>query len=56
MIGNYIDPRLLTNFSGGLRASAAADTNSYYAFHGMIDEVRLSSVARKDFRGGNATE
>ena len=48
-IGNTIDPRVLSTFGGDLRASNATDPTPYYAFDGMIDEVRLSSAARDSF-------
>ena len=49
MIGNYLDPRWLTTFSGDLRVGPSADQNAYYAFVGLIDEVRVSSRARPAF-------
>jgi hypothetical protein len=49
VIGNYIDPRWLTELGGDLRITAAPDMNPYYAFDGFIDELRISSVARSDF-------
>jgi len=48
-IGNTIDPHWLSTFGGDLRADQARDPNPYYAFVGMIDEVRLSSSARTQF-------
>jgi hypothetical protein len=48
-IGNAVDPRWLSTFGGDLRADQARDPNPYYAFDGMIDEVRLSSAARVNF-------
>lgn len=48
-IGNAVDPRWLSTFGGDLRADQARDPIPYYAFDGMIDEVRLSSAARVDF-------
>jgi len=48
-IGNTIDPHVLSTFSGSLRASNATDPTPYYAFSGMIDEVRLSNVPRDSF-------
>ena len=55
VVGNYIDPRWLSDFGGDLRISTAPDNNPYYAFDGFIDELRVSSAARPDFayaRGG----
>jgi hypothetical protein len=48
-IGNAIDPRFLSSFGGDLRADPARLSNPFYAFDGMIDELRLSSAARTDF-------
>ncbi|MGH7740634.1 MAG: LamG domain-containing protein [Candidatus Eiseniibacteriota bacterium] len=48
-IGNTIDPHVLSSFGGDLRASNGGDPTPYYAFDGLIDEVRLSSVARDSF-------
>jgi hypothetical protein len=55
VIGNYLDPRWLSDFSGDLRITSAPDANPYYAFDGFLDELRISSVVREDFgyaRGG----
>jgi len=49
LIGNYLDPRWLTTFSGDLRAGPNADTVPYYALVGRIDDLRISSVARSEF-------
>lgn len=51
LIGNYFDPRRLTNFSGELRMVPGGDENPYYAFEGLIDELRISSAARTEFPG-----
>lgn len=48
LIGNYFDPRLLTRFAGDLRPDIG-DPMAYYALNGLIDELRISSVARRDF-------
>lgn len=53
LLGNDLDPRLLTHFGGDLRIEASADPAPYYAFLGAIDEVRISSVARRSFPYGN---
>jgi len=50
LIGNYFDTRRLTAFSGELRL-ASGDDNPYYAFEGLIDELRISSAARREFPG-----
>jgi hypothetical protein len=48
LIGNYFDPRLLTRFGGDLRPETA-DSRAPYAFDGLIDELRISNAARRDF-------
>ena len=52
LIGNYFDTRRLTAFSGELRLETG-DDNPYYAFEGLIDELRISSAARVEFPGTN---
>ena len=49
VIGNYIDPRWLSDLGGDLRIATAPDLNPYYAFDGFIDELRISSAARPEF-------
>ena len=49
LIGNSLDPRWLTTFSGDLKVGPNADQTPYYAFVGLIDELRVSSRARADF-------
>ena len=51
LVGNYFDPRRLTSFSGEMRLEPGGDDNPYYAFEGMIDELRISSAARTEFPG-----
>ncbi|MGH7731557.1 MAG: LamG domain-containing protein [Candidatus Eiseniibacteriota bacterium] len=51
LIGNYFDPRRLTSFSGELRMEPGGDENPYYAFEGLIDELRISAAARTEFPG-----
>jgi hypothetical protein len=46
LIGNYFDPRWLSDFGGDLRVLNAPDKNPYYAFDGFVDELRISSIAR----------
>lgn len=53
LIGNYFDPRRLTSFSGEMRMDPGGDENPYYAFEGLIDELRISSAARTEFPGTN---
>jgi Concanavalin A-like lectin/glucanases superfamily len=49
LIGNAIDPRFLSALGGDLRTTTGSDPNPYYAFEGMIDEVRISNLARREF-------
>jgi len=49
IIGNSLDPRWLTTFSGDLHVGPNADQTAYYAFAGLIDEVRVSSSPRTGF-------
>ena len=53
LVGNYFDPRRLTSFSGEMRLAPGGDDNPYYAFEGLIDELRISSAARTEFPGAN---
>ena len=46
-IGNAVDPRRLTDVSGELKQLDG--TSSSYALNGLVDELRLSKVARKTF-------
>jgi hypothetical protein len=54
LVGNYFDVRRLTGFSGELRLDTGGDDNPYYAFEGVIDELRLSNAARKRFPSAEA--
>ena len=49
LIGNYVDIRRLSRFGGDLRLDPSGDSNAYYAFEGLIDELRISSSAREAF-------
>lgn len=51
LIGNYFDPRRLSDFGGNWRVEQGSDRTPYYAFNGAIDELRLSRVARTQFLG-----
>lgn len=51
LVGNYFDTRWLTDFGGTLRVGSAVDRTPYYAFDGLIDELRLSRTARREFPG-----
>lgn len=48
-IGNYFDPRLLSDLEARTPVLSGGDPDTYYAFQGMIDELRVSSVARPGF-------
>ena len=52
LIGNYLDTRKLSNFSGDLKAGERVTHAPVYAFQGMIDELRVSSQARAEFDSG----
>jgi hypothetical protein len=49
LIGNYLDPRTLTRFGGYLRPEITGSTTAHYAYQGTIDELHLSSEARRSF-------
>lgn len=48
VLGNALDPRKLSDLSGELKQD---DTNvlPWYALNGLVDELRISNVARKSF-------
>jgi hypothetical protein len=48
LMANYFDPRRLTGFGGDVRI-IGGDNNPYYAYEGLIDELRISNVAREVF-------
>lgn len=50
-IGNALETRHLTDFGGDLRVDMNASITQAYPFVGSIDELRLSSGARKHFEG-----
>ena len=49
LVGNFFDPRFLTDFGGELRQDSSVGPAPYYAFDGGMDELRISSVARTRF-------
>lgn len=49
VLGNYFDPRSLTDFEGRVRRIGVENEAPYYAFDGSIDDLRLSNVARTEF-------
>jgi len=46
VLGNIIDPRWLTESAGSVRVLDRADLYPFYAFDGIIDELRISSGVR----------
>src|SRR5262249_23208416 len=54
VVGNAIDPRRLTDISGDLRQDPATLPPPFYALNGIVDELRLSNVARKVFESTDA--
>jgi len=49
LLANFFDYRWLSDFGGDLRVDTMFDTNPYYAYSGLIDELRISTIARADF-------
>jgi hypothetical protein len=49
MIGNYFDPPYLTDFSGNLQVESGVDPPFLYPYDGLMDELRISRVARRTF-------
>ena len=49
LVGNFFDPRFLTDFGGDLRQGPTTDMVPWYALDGGIDELRLSRAARTEF-------
>lgn len=49
LIGNYFDPRTLSRFEGDLSPEVTGNTTAYYAYQGLIDELRISSDSRRTF-------
>jgi hypothetical protein len=54
VIGNALDPRRLTDVSGDLKQDLANSPLPWYALNGLVDELRLSNVARKTFESTDA--
>jgi hypothetical protein len=53
VIGNALDPRRLTDFGGDLRQDPANAMLPFYALNGLIDELRISNVARTSFESAD---
>jgi hypothetical protein len=54
VIGNALDPRRLTDVSGDLKQDLANSPLPWYALNGLVDELRISNVARKRFESTDA--
>jgi Concanavalin A-like lectin/glucanases superfamily len=54
VIGNALDPRHLTDASGELKQDLTNSPLPWYALNGLVDELRLSNVARKSFESTDA--
>ena len=54
VIGNALDPRHLTDVSGELKQDLTNGPLPWYALNGLVDELRLSNVARKTFESTDA--
>jgi hypothetical protein len=54
VIGNALDPRRLTDLSGELKQDLADNPLPWYALNGLVDELRISNVARKSFESTEA--
>jgi hypothetical protein len=54
VLGNALDPRRLTDLSGELKQDLANAPLPWYALNGLVDELRISNVARKDFESADA--
>lgn len=54
VLGNALDPRRLTDLSGELKQDLANSPLPWYALNGLIDELRISNVARKTFESTEA--
>ena len=53
VVGNVLDPRRLTDFGGDLRQDPTNLPLPFYALNGIVDELRLSNVARRVFESAD---
>ena len=53
VVGNALDPRRLTEFGSDLRQDPATVPLPFYALNGLVDELRLSNVARSYFESAD---
>jgi hypothetical protein len=49
VVGNALDPRRLTDFGSDLHLDTSNLPLPFYALNGIVDELRISNVARTDF-------
>jgi hypothetical protein len=54
VLGNALDPRRLTDRSGELKQDDSNGVLPWYALNGLVDELRISNVARKTFESTDA--
>ena len=48
LIGNFFNPRTLSDFGGDLRAGPSAEPAPWYALEAALDELRISNTARTE--------
>ena len=53
-MGSAFDPRRLADLSGELKQDLANSPLSWYALNGLVDELRISITARKEFESTDA--
>ena len=53
VVGNALDPRRLTTFGSDLRQDTSNLPLPFYALNGLVDELRLSNVARTSFESAD---
>ncbi len=53
VVGNALDPRRLTDFGGDLRQDPSNLPVPFYALNGLVDELRISNVARTAFESAD---
>ena len=49
VVGNALDPRRLTDFGSDLHLDTSNLPLPFYALNGIVDELRISNLARTDF-------
>lgn len=53
VVGNVVDPRRLTDFGSELRQDPNNLPLPWYALNGIVDELRISNVARQTFESAD---